>query len=207
MGESITFPSHRVAAHGINPSAVPDPQKLQKYFFREEFQALKRLRELPVFPRAECTLLYPGCGVDILTPLLYLNSLFPQLHQATFIFVDKDLPLTTIKAILDDVGISFAEHQNSFSFFWNSVLIKVEGITGDIFQLLPALPSYDLYFEKAFRIMKESDPGYEEKVFARLRPGGLIISDSGFQAVPVERFPIPAELSAYGEMIFGQKTS
>ncbi|MBI2146096.1 hypothetical protein HYU22_02015 [Candidatus Woesearchaeota archaeon] len=205
MSQLITFPSHWVSPRGINPHTTPNLQKVQQYVFQEEYLALKQLSAIPSFDQKECTILYPGCGADIITPCLYLASLFPTLRQARLLLIDLNLPLPTIKAVLDDVGISFSEHQNSFSFYWNSLLIKVEGMAGNIFKILPAIPPYDIYFEKAFRIMKSAEPFYEENVFAQLRSGGFIISDSGFRQVSLRTFEVPAALSAYGEMIIGKK--
>lgn len=204
MGELITFPTHLVRAKGMRPNA-PIEDKLKRYFFQEEYAHLQKLRQLPKYSLRECTLLYPGCGVDILTPLLYLQELFTGLGQVTILLMDKDNYLVTIKAILDDVGISFAEKGNSISFWWDRLQVKVEWITGDIFELLPEIGYFEIYFEKAFRIMKERDSGYERKIVAKLALGGIIISDSGFRSFPLTTLDVPLELSAYGEMIIGRK--
>ncbi len=204
MGELMTYPMHLVRAKGMRPNA-PDKDKIQRYFFQEEYAHLQKLQQLPKYALLKGTILYPGCGVDILTPLLYLQDLFAGLEQVTMLLVDKDDYLQTIKAILDDVGISFAEKGNSISFWWKQLQVKAEWITGDIFELLPEIDYFDIYFEKAFRIMKERDSDYERKIVAKLAPGGIIISDSGFRAFPLTRLAVPLELSAYGEMMVGRK--
>ena len=53
--------------------------------------------------------------------------------------------------------------------------------------------------------MKDSDPNYENKVFDSLNQGGVLISDSGFQKLDLERIDVPSELSSYKEMIIGKK--
>lgn len=47
------------------------------------------------------------------------------------------------------------------------------------------------YFERAFSIMKSHHPEYEHKIFAKLKPNGVLISDSGFQGFPLEKIAVP----------------
>ena len=53
--------------------------------------------------------------------------------------------------------------------------------------------------------MREHIPYYEQSVFDKLASGGVIISDSGFEEVEMERISVPLELSSYGEMVMGRK--
>ena len=108
-----------------------------------------------------------------------------------------------IRTILDDVGLSFAEKGKAIQFYWKDTLVDVELLQGDVFQL--GLPLFNVYFERAFRIIKDPYPWYEQKVYHHLELGGIVISDSGFQGVPLEKVAVPQELSSYGEMIIGIK--
>ena len=64
---------------------------------------------------------------------------------------------------------------------------------------------FDLYFERAFRIMKDDDPDFEQKVVTKLSSDGMIISDSGFQGLELNYLDASRELSSYNEMVIGVK--
>ena len=53
--------------------------------------------------------------------------------------------------------------------------------------------------------MKENSLYYEEKIFEKLNKNGLIISDSGFRHLPLNKLVAPQELSSYEEMIIALK--
>ncbi len=203
-GEIIFIVAKSVKATGLNKAARPNLQKLRTYFFQEEWERLALLKQLPQFPqRSKVKVLYPGCGADLFLPLFYLEQLFPQLQQAELVLVDIHNLKDTMKTLLDEVGISFSEEQESILFYWNNLLIRLTLVEGDVFELFPALPAFDLYFERAFRIMKDQHHDYEETVLEKLLPGGLVVSDSGFENAELQRFPVPSELSSYGEMVVG----
>ncbi len=69
--------------------------------------------------------------------------------------------------------------------------------------MITTLPTFDIYFERAFRIMRERHPEYEQKIVEKLNRGGILISDSGFQDTTLRKIMVPKELSAYGEMVLG----
>ena len=126
------------------------------------------------------------------------------MKEVDLLFVDVSNCFEMIRSVLDDAGVSFAElKENQIAFYWSDKLINLEFKEGDIFRLLPNLPEFDIYFERAFRIMKDSN--YESLIFQKLKPGGIIISDSGFQHLPLCRLPVSPDLSAYKEMIIGIK--
>ena len=76
---------------------------------------------------------------------------------------------------------------------------------GNIFQIMPTIPAFDIYFERAFRIMKDGHEEYESKIYHQLKSNGIIISDSGFQQQPLEKIKVSPQLSSYQEMIIGIK--
>ena len=110
-----------------------------------------------------------------------------------------------IKTILDDISIHFSERKNILRFYWNGIPVDVEFVTGNVFELLKKIPSFDIYFERAFRIMREQHLNYEQQIFTKLNKNGVLISDSGYQQCNLKVFPLPQELSSYREMIAGQK--
>ena len=206
MGFLISYEERAVKAKGLNKLAKPDQEKIQQYLFPDEYQNLSLLLNLPKLGLPENLILfYPGCGADILMPLKYIESLFPRLRDITFIFNDTDNNLGLIKTILDDVGISFQQKKNNLAFYWNNILINLRFIQGNIFQILPQIQSFDIYFERAFCIMKDEHPDYENHIYHKLNSDGILISDSGFQHLSLEKMEVSQELSAYKEMIIGIK--
>ncbi len=207
MGFLISYEERKVKAKGLNKLAKPNEDKVKEYLFPDEYKNLSLLLDLPKLEYHKNPILfYPGCGADILIPLKYIEILFPLLCNVTFIFNDADNNLGLIKTILDDVGISFQEpKKNSLRFYWGGILVDLKFIQGNVFQLLSSLPEFDIYFERAFRIMKDDHLQYEQQIYHKLKPNGILISDSGFQQLPLEKIEVSPELSAYKEMIIGIK--
>ncbi len=207
MGWVISFEEKAVTAKGLNNLAKPSEERVKEYLFPDEYQNLSLLTEIPRMEYPENPILfYPGCGADILLPLKYVEILFPRLRNITFIFNDIDNNLGIIKTILDEVGISFKEKKkNLLQFYWNGILVHLKFIQGNVFQIITDLPPFDIYFERAFRIMKDEHPEYENQIYQKLNSNGVLISDSGFQHLPLEKADVSQELSAYKEMIIGIK--
>jgi hypothetical protein len=214
MPNLIILEEKEVKAKGLNQDNKVNLDKLNNYIFEEDYRNLNLINNIEVhFKNENITLLYPGCGVDILFPLFYLEKLFPKVNETKLIFIDVENCLGTIKTILDDLGISFKENIKIFkkneneqiSFYWNEKLIKLEFIHKNVGLLLDNLPNYNIYFEKAFRIMKDDITDYEDKIFTKLDQNGILISDSGFSNFPLKRIEVSEKLSSYKEMIIGIK--
>lgn len=210
MGEVISYVERPAHARGLQKAALPKDDKVREYLFAHEYQYLHLLKAFPAsISYSRPLLLYPGCGADILFPLHYAEKM--NRVEISFLFIDVDDNLGVLKTVLDDVGIAFAEetdnqtNNKSIHFYWKGILVHLEFRLGDIFTLLPTLPAFDIYFERAFGIMKEGHAEYERQVYAKLKPGGLLISDSGFYKPVLQKIDIPSELSSYGEMIAGIK--
>lgn len=206
MGELISYEEREVRAKGLNKKALPQEPKIKKYIFSEEYNHLKWLDQLPKFSLTNTpSLFYPGCGSDVLFPLIYLEKLFPKIKEVNFIFVDQEDELGMIKTILDDIGISFKEKKKKLHFYWKDLLVHLEFIHDNVFRVIDHLAGFEIYFDKVFRIMREQDPSFEKKVFDKLKKGGVLIADSGFQSFPLKRIAVPKELSTYEEMVIGVK--
>lgn len=205
MGSLISYEERPVKAKGLNKLAKPNEEKVKDYLFPDEYQNLSLLADLPRMEYPENPVLfYPGCGADILMPLKYIEILFSRLRNITIILNDIDDNFGLIKTVLDDVGVFFKEEKNKLHFYWNSVLVDLQFLQGNVFAI-QNLPTFDIYFERAFRIMKDYFPEYENLIYEKLNPKGIIISDSGFQHLQLEKINVPQELSAYREMIMGIK--
>ena len=206
MGYLISYEEKPVTAKGLNKSARPKEEKIQQYLFPDEYLNLSLLADIPRMEYPENAIIfYPGCGIDILMPLKYMEILFPRLRSANLILNDVDNTFGLIKTILDEVGISFKQKNNSLQFYWNGILVDLQYLRGNIFQTIHQIPAFDIYFERAFRIMKGDHPGYETQIYQKLKNNGILISDSGFQQLPLEKVEVSQQLSSYKEMIIGIK--
>lgn len=206
MGVLVSYEERPVKAKGLNKLAKPKEDKVKEYLFPDEYQNLSLLTDLPRMEYPENPILfYPGCGADVLMPLKYVEILFPKLQNITFLLNDIDNNFGLIKTILDEVGISFKEDKNKLQFYWNGIFVELQYLQGNIFQMLSIVPAFDIYFERAFRIMKDELPDYENQIYQKLNPNGILISDSGFQQLPLEKIQVSQELSSYKEMIMGIK--
>lgn len=206
MGFLISYEEKQVKAKGLHKLAKPNEEKIKQYLFPDEYQNLSLLADVPRMEYPENFILfYPGCGADILMPLKYVEILFPRLRKITFYFNDLDSTFGLIKTVLDDVGISFRENKHFLQFYWKGILIDLKFMQGNVFQILNKIPAFDIYFERTFRIMKDNHPDYENEIYQKLKAKGILISDSGFQHLPLQKIGVSQELSSYGEMIIGVK--
>lgn len=206
MGKIITFNEKNVKERGKSKEDEIDKEKWKSYFFEDDLNNLKLIGEIDPFSmKGEINWFYPGCGVDILYPLVYLEKLFPKVKKANFIFVDVEDNLNLIKTILDNVGVSFSKIKNGISFYWKKKEINLYFYKENVSKILEKDFKYNVYFEKAFRITKERINNYEKRVFEKLVRNGVVISDNGFGGFDLKRRKASKELSSYKEMVVGIK--
>jgi hypothetical protein len=203
MPNLINFIEKKVFAKGINKYQTINQEKVKSYFFDDEYNNFKHLENIKLKIKSNPILFYPGSGSDILTPLFYMEKFFPYINNMKLIFMDKNHNLRLIKTILDDVGVHFSQQNSSLKFFWRNMLVHFEYIQNNVFAM--NLPTFDIYFEKSFRIIRDQDFEYENKIFNQLNDNGILISDSGFESFPFKKVDVPKNLSVYGEMIVGIK--
>ena len=209
MSNLIVLEEKDISAKGVNQNNIINEEKLKNHFFSEDYDNLKLIERIPKLNLNENkpVLIYPGCGADVFFPLIYMQEIFPDKREFKFIFIDLENYLGLIKTILDDVGVSFEESkkENKINFYWEKIKIELEFVNEDISKVIEKLPNYDLYFERAFRIMKERILDYEKRILQKLNSKGIIISDSGFEEVKLNRIEVSSKLSSYGEMVIGIK--
>ena len=121
------------------------------------------------------------------------------------LFLDQDYVQGTIETVLDDIGVSFERQGNVLHFYYSGRLFHLTIRQADVFSDWKSVPEYDMYFERAFRLMRDFASEYEKRVVEKLHPGGVLISDSGYKDYGLEEIPVAGEISAYGEMIVGKK--
>ena len=202
MPNLIINTEEKIEPKGFNHNQEIDQSKVKNYFFDDDFHNLNHLDNLTLSTTIKPTLFYPACGSDILFPLIYLEKLF-EIKEAKLIFVDTDDNFNIIQTILNDIGIKFSKDNYKLKFYWKHILINLEYRRDNVFSL--DFPSFDIYFERKFRIMKEDDSTYEHRIFKKLSPNGILISDSGYERIEMKRIKVPLELSPYGTMVIGVK--
>ncbi len=206
MSSIIIYESREVKAKGLNKADLIDQDKLLSYFFEGDYEKLSALDNITLNHNKEkISLLYPGCGADVFVPLIYLNKLFPNVKKAKLIFVDFEDNLGLIKTVLDEVGISFKAGKSKIKFYWNNQLIELNFHSEKIENYLQKGKKYDVYFERAFRLMRDNIHNYEDQVVSLLKEGGVLISDTGFLDKELDYLEIPKNLSSYEEMVLGIK--
>ena len=83
MNQAIFYEERNVTAKGLDPNNKINEDKLKSYIFKEDYNNLNLLNNIKIpLGKEEISLLYPGCGVDVLFPLIYLEKLFPQIKTA-----------------------------------------------------------------------------------------------------------------------------
>ena len=205
MGNLIVFIPRLVQAKGASASKAIRQEMLQDYLLDSDAEKVSLVDlQLPLSCSSP-TLFYPGCGADIIYLMLFLEKAFPALRKISLVLNDVENNLGMIKTILDDVGITFSEDRkkDNIHFYWNSISVDLLFMVGNVFVI--DLPVFDIYFERAFRIMKGEDLRYEHRIYERLNPGGILISDSGFEKCELERIKVSPDISSYGEMVVGRK--
>ncbi len=203
MPNILSFFPRKITPKGIKQNALISEEKMKQFLFDDDYENIQKI--IPInhsFPTTPL-LFYPGCGCDILTPLLFIEKLLPELSELKLHLVDEKDNLDLIKTILDDIEISFSEQNNTITFYWHHLHVSLIFTQEDVFVM--NLPPFNIYFERAFRIMKDADQTYEPRIYQQLSENGLLISDSGFQEQQLKRISIPEKLSAYQEIILGIK--
>jgi hypothetical protein len=206
MSSIIIYESRDVKAKGLNKSDIVDQDKLLSYFFEGDYEKHSALDNIKLnHSKEKISLLYPGSGADVFFPLIYLNKLFPNVKKAKFIFVDSEDNLGLIKTVLDEVGVSFKGRKNKIKFYWNNQLIELKFLSERIENYLSKGKNFDIYFERAFRLMRDDIYGYEDKIISLLNKEGVLISDTGFLNKSLSYIEVPKNLSSYEEMVLGIK--
>jgi hypothetical protein len=199
----ISLISRKIEPTGLNKENIFNFNTIKNHIYHDDYQKITSLKlNCQLTSKDSFHLYYPGCGADIIYPLLYITHLIPNSKEIKLTFVDKSNHLDLIKTILDDIKINFKQATpTSISFYTNNILFNLQFITKDITYF--NLDNFDIYFEKSFRIFKERI--FEKKVYEDLNENGIIISDNGFENLNLKRFNIPKEISIYDDMIIAIK--
>ena len=170
----------------------------QELMYKEDVKAIKSLKFN--ISKEKITLFYPGSASDIATPLLYILTQF-KTKKATLIFVDVDHQILGLKNALKTLNVKFKQNNHVLKFNINKIPFTLKFYQYDIHQV--PLPKFNVYFEKAFRIMKTDQ--FEKRIYDKLEPNGILIADNGYKQFKLKKLKAPKKLSAYKDMIIAIK--
>lgn len=162
---------------------------------REPARALLQTSKLPTFNGSRpIHLYYPGCGQDLVWPLLMLNNIARRAHSWTITCQD---PMYSFGALVATCQALTGQHVTTlFSrkkevmtgarFSFRNKTITILYFPTDALQQIPHTlnQGYDIYLERGFDICRKDQPGFLDEAMSNLRPNGLAITDQAFRHIP-----------------------
>ena len=206
MGELLIFNDKKAKSSWFLRKNQLDEEQLKNYLFDKDYETLKSLKSMEKIKLSvkKPVLFYPGCGSDVIFPLYYVKNLFSNIKNVKLILVDILDSLELIKSNLFELGIKFKNQRNGVKFYWGDIFVNLVFYEANVDKILDNV-SYDIYFERNFRIMRSEIQDYEKRVFSSLNSGGVLISDNGFEEFKLKRIKIDDKISSYGNMVVGVK--
>ena len=152
---------------------------------------------------------YPGCGQDMIWPMLTLQGLAPDASKWTIIGQDITDTLgaliSTMQAITGQTAFSKMKTDDDATsrgarFRFKGKIIEIISYNSDALGGLPphASSGYDIYFERGFELMRSQRPGFLEEALFALRTGGLAITDAGLPDTTRDVKRSKARMPAWG---------
>lgn len=165
-------------------------EKLRARSFKDEFNTYLKLKEIfkdQKLKKDRIVLFNPGAGGDVINPLLFVDAL-TECRQLDMFFVDDrfyyQFILQGLEEVIDDFkyDISVSAGKAVIKFRLNKTKVNLVYLGEDVFKNLPKdiENGFDVYFERAFRLFREDQIRQMSYIFGRLRKGGFVISDWGF---------------------------
>ena len=126
-------------------------------------------------------LFYPGCGFDALLPLIVLKSLFSYFNEATIVFADTMLPISSVIGYFKQLtGVErIFKKKNMVRFEYEDCKINCLFIESDVVLRYPDINSIDVYLERGFQMFREKNPMFIDKSIEILNKNGLFLTDFG----------------------------
>lgn len=160
--------------------------KLKKVLGKDEqesFLKIKKIFKNKRLKKDEITFFYPGCGDDIVNPLLLSDVL---LRFKTINLVLVDVELFDIISILENQNIRFkskkSKNRITVNFKQKNKQVNIIHYAKNALDEWPAelQNGFDVYFERAFEICRRDDPFFITRILNNINKNGLLVSDCGF---------------------------
>ena len=153
----------------------------------ENYELVKPSLELLELDKKEIKIFYPGCGSDMTNLLLVLELLSKKSNKINLILNDILLNSQSLtKAFQKITGINTYrkqeltdKHVKSF-FSFKDKKIEVDFFENDILKSIPTKleKGFDIYFERGFRIMRNTKPTFLPVALQHLNKEGLVMTDA-----------------------------
>ena len=155
------------------------------------------------------TLYYPGGGLDLVRPLAILDAIATDAKSWRIVIQDPAESIEPIIGMIQKVtGViphkiyprSWGVHSVVFSFADRELHVDLS--RSDALEALPDdLESYEIYFDRAFEIIRSKDASFFGRAIDRLSSRGIVITDSRFQGQEGQAdvlIEVPIEFPAWG---------
>ncbi|MFC1753523.1 hypothetical protein ACFL96_09060 [Thermoproteota archaeon] len=174
--------------HMLNkPSFELDKKILSEFLHPEELEAAEHLGDAEV-SKKELTLFYPGCGLDIVQPLIYSSRIAGKADKITFILADRDMTANDVVSLMlqltgnHNYSIKRNDpHTETAVFRFKDRTFSFVCKKGNVLESVPKeiKQGYDVYFERAFELFRENDDLFMPNMISLLNKDGLMITDAG----------------------------
>lgn len=182
---------------------------LESMLQEEELAAFRHVPQI-VLDKKDVEVFYPGCGLDLVQPLVYASKMMRNARSITFILADKDITAGDVVSLMLQLTGNhnyrlgkIDERTESASFQFKDKQMRFICKRGDVLSHLPREISkgYDVYFERAFEIFRNEQPAFIYDALHLLRRGGIVITDAGLNKAltrDMEQIAVLPEAKALG---------
>ena len=199
----IFKPQHHTIFQRISNAINPPPFQLHEDQFTtllaphlwESAHTLLQKSKLPTLKgNKPVHLYYPGCGQDLVWPLLMLYKIAQ--HSTSWTLTCQD-PQYSFGALVATCQTLTGQHvtplfsqkkegMDGARFSYKDKTITIFYFSTDALQDIPKTlnQGYDIYFERGFDICRKDDPGFLDEALKTLRRDGVAITDHAFRQVP-----------------------
>ena len=154
---------------------------------------------MPSFKKPSVTLYYPGCGQDLVWPILMIHNIAPSARHwiitgqdtascmGAFISTMQTLSRNPVySAIYSDI-FRLNKGGEGARFRFQDRIVDILFSQSDALEDIPSHlenDGYDIYFERGFEFCRSQSPGFIEGAVSHLKPGGMVITDHAFSCIP-----------------------
>ncbi|MFQ5474866.1 MAG: hypothetical protein ACE5DM_03445 [Candidatus Nanoarchaeia archaeon] len=159
-------------------------EALSAYLLGEEIDAFDHLG-ISQIERGELAIFYPGCGLDLAMPLLYMKKLGQDAKVINMILADKEIFLEDFTAMMvaftGNQNYSLDKRRGCVTFRFRDQYVRLICRSIDLMSGLPSelKEGYDVYLERAFEPFRRENRGFLARAFSTLNREGIVIIDAG----------------------------
>ena len=149
------------------------------------FIEIKEILKNQKLKRDKITFFYPGCGDDLINPLIFSGALL-SCNKIDFVLLDVEM-FDIIKALSSinlnaKLNVKKSKDKIKASFKLGNKEINIIHYSMNALGNWPIElgNGFDVYFERAFDVCRRDDPFFVKRVLNAINKEGFLISDCGF---------------------------